>query len=331
MLEIDFLPVEAATGLGSKSGDAIAIRFSLPTRAEPIVVIVDGGYTAVGRNLIRHVREHYGTDHVDLVVCTHPDQDHLNGLIPVIEELEVDELMLHLPWNHRANSDEYSNIEKIQELYAVAIANDVIVTEPFAEVERFEGAFRILGPTAEYYEELLTEDLGEERARKALSTIYASATEDTTLREALSHDPLDDNDTTSARNNTSVVALLDAADEFHLLTGDAGISALQHAADKFESLYGSLDDAYFEFFQVPHHGSRRNLGPAILDRLFPNGGVGTTAFISSGAVDEKHPGAAVIDELRARGFSTFATESKPLLHKHDAPERPTYYPASERE
>lgn len=50
-----------------------------------------------------------------------------------------------------------------------------------------------------------------------------------------------------------------------LLTSDAGVPALDKAADKIEQLGHELQS--FSFVQVPHHGSKRNIGPTVLDRL----------------------------------------------------------------
>lgn len=96
--EIDFLGV----GEESKSGDAIAIRFGnlYGNREEQTVIIIDGGFSATGPALVEHVRTHFGTEQVDLVINTHPDQDHLNGLETVLNELDVKELWIHQPWDH---------------------------------------------------------------------------------------------------------------------------------------------------------------------------------------------------------------------------------------
>jgi hypothetical protein len=61
-----------------------------------------------------------------------------------------------------------------------------------------------------------------------------------------------------------------------LFTGDAGI-ALDMAADHVIS-------SSLSFIQVPHHGSRRNIGPEVLNKLVGNIVAGSTrniiAFIS---------------------------------------------------
>jgi beta-lactamase superfamily II metal-dependent hydrolase len=327
MLEIDFLAVESADGAGSKSGDAIVMRFTTASwQATPFVVVIDGGYGAVGERVVSHIRDRYLTDRVDLVVSTHPDADHINGLVPVLENLHVEELLLHLPWNHHSDVSDFSNIEKIEELYALAQTNEVGVVEPFTGVTRFGDAFRILGPTTEYYEQLLEDDLPSgvvDRVLKASAEGFASLS----ARSEESEEPLDDTDRTSARNNSSVVCSLFAGGEYHIFTGDAGITALDAAGGSFSSQLGVSRPSQIEFFQVPHHGSRRNLGPGVLDLWFPYGAAESTAFISSAKVDEKHPGLATLRELNDRGFRVHSTEGRNLLHSHDASPRADYYEA----
>src|SRR5688572_5263922 len=98
-LEIDFLPV----GEENKSGDAIALRFGMYENRgwkSQTIFIIDGGDSDSGDALVRHVREVYKSDKVDRVILTHPDRDHASGLRNVIEELKVDKIWMHRPWNH---------------------------------------------------------------------------------------------------------------------------------------------------------------------------------------------------------------------------------------
>ena len=90
--EIDLL----AVGSGERSGDAICVRYGTPGNYR--VMIYDGGTRESGENLVRHVREHYGTNYVDFVVCSHPDADHASGLTTVLENMTVGALWMHRPW-----------------------------------------------------------------------------------------------------------------------------------------------------------------------------------------------------------------------------------------
>src|SRR5690242_10378733 len=95
--EIDFLQV----GSGEKGGDAIAIRFGdLLTEGWQRVVVVDGGFTTTGETMVQHIKEYYNTSTVDLLISTHPDQDHVAGLATVIQELTVRNVVMHRPWLH---------------------------------------------------------------------------------------------------------------------------------------------------------------------------------------------------------------------------------------
>lgn len=69
--EVDFLGV----GKESKSGDAIAIRFGNlhGARQEQTVVIIDGGFSDTSDELVDHVKNHFATEVVDIVINTHPD------------------------------------------------------------------------------------------------------------------------------------------------------------------------------------------------------------------------------------------------------------------
>lgn len=83
MHEVDFLPV----GDEGASGDAIAMRFRVPSGAQA-VVIIDAGFRDDGEALVEHVQEWYGTKNVDLAILAHPDGDHIGGMGVVIENLK---------------------------------------------------------------------------------------------------------------------------------------------------------------------------------------------------------------------------------------------------
>jgi beta-lactamase superfamily II metal-dependent hydrolase len=279
--EVDFLAVKP----DGKSGDAITARFSTPTGSQAVMVI-DGGFTEIGNDIVSHIRRWYGTSYVDLVVNTHPDADHINGLTTVLEELRVGELLIHQPRQH-GYSDAQVNPEAVDELVALARRRGVPVTEPFAGLQRFDGALTVLGPTQDYYEELLKEQLAGRTLAAVMASLYRKALVRTRrVLAALPAETLDDTGETTARNNTSVVTQLTVDGRRLLFTGDAGMPALHAAIDYADFFYLTSDP--LRFFDVPHHGSRRNLGPAVLDRLLA-GQHGVTAYVSASDSDPKHP------------------------------------------
>ena len=338
MYEIDFLPVESESGAGSKSGDAIALRFTVESEQRQAVVVIDGGFTDVGYDLAGHVRDYYETSYVDLVISTHPDADHINGLTAVIETLDVGELMLHQPRLHTSNIRGFSNLEAVDELLRLAEAHRVPVTEPFAGASRFGGQLVLLGPTTTYYENLIEAHLSEVRSGKQAPVAASGSRTLARLGNlwekaltALPIETLDDEGETSPRNNSSAITLVQADGHRLLFTGDAGIPALERACLVYERTYGSFANRPLTFFQAPHHGSKRNLGPTILNRILdgigaPHGVV--TAFISSARASVKHPSPKVTNALRRRGCTVAATEGKAICDHHGTPTRPGWGPVT---
>jgi beta-lactamase superfamily II metal-dependent hydrolase len=324
--QIDLMAVENEDGDSTRSGDAIAMQFIVPGEGRNAVVVIDGGFTVIGDKLVDHIAAYYTTSHVDLVISTHPDTDHINGLIKILERCTVGELMLHLPWNYNAGADELGNYEKIYELYQLAISKGITVSEPFTGDVRFNGAITILGPSSVYYSQLIAEAVADVRSGKSeewqRGSLLGSAllTKGVKLLERMiasfPFETLSNSDETSPRNKTSVITMLKVDGKRFLFTGDAGIPSLEFAADYYEATGGSFSSDPLDLFQAPHHGSHRNLGPDILNRILgaPGAPFGVSqATISSAKSAPKHPSPKVTNALGRRGATVTATEGNGIL------------------
>lgn len=341
--EVDILGV----GDKSNSGDAIALRYGdlYGKRSQQKVVVIDGGYKANGQKLVDHIKSHYGTEKVDLVISTHPDQDHINGLEAVIDQLEVAELWIHQPWDHnRGLADKFEdgritdnsigerlkdNLESAHMLVTHALDKGVVVSEPFTghEMDRV----KIIGPTLRYYEELIPQFDGMPDVKKAedARSMFESLLEATKaalkkIRVSWGEDKIDDEDSASAKNNSSVITQIIIDGRRLVFTGDAGITALDMAADELDAC---VSGAELKLIQIPHHGSRRNVGPSVLDRII---GVpiaegksrGISAIASTATEgDPKHPHKSVLNAFAHRGAKVSATRGSGIRHKFEAPER----------
>ena len=343
--EVDFL----AVGNGEKSGDAIAIRrgrLDGPRNAQNVIVI-DGGTKESGKQLVQHIDRYYDTDLIDLVISTHCDADHASGLAEVVEHCRVRELLMHEPWNHaerikkavidgRVTTRSLSRrltegLHAAYDLRQAATRKNVPVCEPYTGLrvggEGWE--FRILGPTKPWYERLLSEFRCVPDTQPPLSSIMAMALQadySPARSGAKSRIPtgmeLDNFGSTSAENNSSVIVLLTLEGRKLLFTGDAGIDALSRAIEYGERV--DRDFSSLDLLQVPHHGSRRNLGPAVLDR------VGVRLAVVSAAPDgaPKHPSPKVTNDLIRKGCSVYSTQGSSLCHSLNAPYRPGWVPAT---
>jgi beta-lactamase superfamily II metal-dependent hydrolase len=331
--EVDFWSVS----MTMKSGDAISLRFTDPVTSQNTVVVIDAGYTDFGSELADKIAEFYETRTVDLVISTHPDGDHINGIAKLIETLYLRELLLHRP-SSRGYTSDVVGADCANELADVAEANGTIVTEPDQGLQRFGGALTILGPSEPFYVEMLQAQMEEEywptakkAAAKALERLQAAAkTAIQKIRRIIASDPgetlTDDDGGTTSRNNTSVITLFNLDGHRLLLTGDAGVPALRGALDFMDTYRLGVNP--LSFVQVPHHGSRHNVDAQLLDRLLGEPGVAPqnsiTAFVSASEKDEDHPHPKVLNAFKRRGCRVQSTEGTDIWHHHNAPTRANY-------
>lgn len=82
--------------------------------------------------------------------------------------------------------------------------------------------------------------------------------------ETLEHETLEEGARTGPENNSSVITLLQVDGRSVILTGDAGAEALNLAADYLDATRYEWDT--LRAMQIPHHGSRNNVTPSVLNR-----------------------------------------------------------------
>ena len=347
--EVDFLDVES-----NKSGDAIALRYEVG--GQTLIHVVDGGYQATGASLATHIRTHYGDPkRIDHVLVTHGDGDHAGGLRTILEEFEVGALWMIRPWLYaEALIERFKTYESVPHLKGrlksaypnllaleeIAEQRGIPVQEPF-QGEQI-GAFTVLSPSPEFYFDLLCSSTKTPEEIERADTFADSATAFLVeaLRKAVDfgtalwgeeHFPAEG---TSEENEMSVVQYAVLCDQNIMLTGDAGRDALTHAAEYLEAHGVTLPG--IDKFQVPHHGSRRNISTEVLDRFLgprlqqqPSQGQETfSAYCSSAKTDPDHPRKAVIRAMIHRGGRFIQTEGQSIRFSKRAPLRDGWGPVT---
>ena len=329
--EIDFL--EAGT---KSSGDAIALRYQ--DGGLDYIHVVDGGYTDDGDRLIEHIKTYYGNPgFVDNVILTHPDGDHAAGLTSVLEEFNVGKLWMNRPWNHlealmprfKYEYTEAGLERRLKKDFPHTASLEKTAEEQEIEIrDVFQGArigvFTVLAPSRERYLDLVVEsDKTPEplRAAAIMGMVYDRVIE--LLKRATAvwgeENLKGETEGTSPENESSVVQFANLCEKKILLTGDAGVEALNEAYDY--AIAAGIDvSPWIDRFDVPHHGSRRNVSSEVLDRwlgaklakqaenpLF-------TAVISANTNDEEHPRKAVVRALIHRGAKVVQTDGTIRSH-----------------
>ena len=344
-IEIDFLEV------GERgSGDAIAIRHRRSGTDD--VYVVDGGYADDGKKLVDHISAHYDDPvFIDHVVLTHPDADHASGLDRVLNEFIVGTLWMNRPWTHvdelmpmfmrYQNRDQLiarlkRDFPKVTELEAIASNRRIEIKDAFQGDTI--GAFTVLAPRRTTYLELIVESDKTPVPARWVEALFGDSM---SVARWGDENLKGDTEGTSEENETSIVQYANVCGTRVLLTGDAGVRALVEAgweAHRLGQLAFPLD-----WFQVPHHGSRRNLSSDVLDAWLgqklsePVPSPTVHAVISANQRDPEHPKKAVVRALIHRGRRVLQTAGTLRMKTSGAPDRgwatatPLNYPTDQED
>lgn len=351
--EIDIIGIPATES--TEDADAIAVRWCEEPKGMYLnsykVMVYDGGFQAHGKALVEHIKKFYfdgRTGVIDAVVVSHPDQDHASGVKEILNTFRVEKLYMNRPWLYV--NELYSKVDdgritpssleyRLREKYKYIAELEELANEKGIPIEEaFQGKiiakkWIILSPTKEFYKQLIVESpktpLQESRSDGFVSKVALK------MRNALEswgHETLRENVETTPDNEMSVVLHGFLDNQGVLFTGDAGIRALKIAMDYADKINMTLK-YNLSFIQIPHHGSRHNISPSILDRLIgpkvdEGRYTGELAFASV-AENSDHPLKMVVNAFIRRGVKVFKTRGCGLCKHNNMENRQGWYPCSE--
>ena len=333
--EIDFLPV------GDSNGDSITLRFGNDQGFW--IHVVDGGFTDTAPAVINHIRTHYGANtFINHMVLSHADNDHASGLVGVLEAMDVRNLWMNRPWlyvdevigNFHSNWTRYGLIKHIRDKHPHLIELEEIAKSRNIPVwPAFQGTkigmhFTVLAPSRDRYVRLLpdldkTPQTYAEKKGMITSVFAGAKTAIDAVRETWGIETLDDDPpATSASNETSIVQWGVLEDKHVLLTADVGPEGL---AEAFAYAVNSGLYRKPDIVQIPHHGSRRNVTPTVLNAWLGNpleaeGQVGV-AYCSVGKDADIYPRKKVKNAFIRRGYPVHATRGMIKYHYNGWPLR----------
>ena len=244
---------------------------------------------------------------------------------------------MHQPWDHADDIKHLfenraltplglqrqirKGLKAAYEVKKLADRKNILITEPYAGDIYFNGLLRFLGPSSTHYETMLphfrqtpapAQPLVPGLLGRALTQV-GNATEAAVewAAERMDLETLTDaSDHFSAENSTSAISLFTFGAHKLLFTGDADIGALTQAAAYATSQNISLTDLHL--LDVPHHGSKQNVGPTILNAIRAK-----TAHISAPPTSPKHPAKKVVNALLRRGAFVSTTQGKIIYYRSD--------------
>jgi beta-lactamase superfamily II metal-dependent hydrolase len=297
--EIDMLSV--------KNADASIIRY-FNEYNEEIVIVIDAGRRKDGNKVVEHIHTYTNKKRVDLAICTHPDNDHIGGFFKLIEKVKIDEFWIHNPEKHiaairnltesyelddkieKALIDVLENLRDSEDIFTLLKEHGIRTKEPLAGLEYNKAPLKIVGPTREHYQAMLSKFRDKDILLEDIQTLKKSMS----LLEMMSDTPeeiIDAKNDKSAENNSSVIILFTPNDRRYLFTADAGPDALEQAHKNYD-----LSNIYW--MQIPHHGSKYNITSSLIQKLNPK-----IAYISCETIQSMD----VINVFKKQGTTVYST------------------------
>lgn len=261
--------------LPARHGDALWLEWGDP--GDRHRMLIDGGpKPAVGDVRQRIEQLDPGDRHLDLLVVTHIDLDHIAGVIELLEDrslgLTFDDVWFndrrHLPEDastRGAIQGEYlaEQLTTGQHPWNEAFKQHAVQVPDAGALPRVELAgglaLTVLSPTPDKLRALRDEwdATIEDAARKAEQRARDEAEERTRGdRDVFGTD-------SSKANGTSIALIVDYSDERWLLAGDAHSDVLLAGLQRFGDAVGERP-VRLDGVKLPHHGSARNITPDLL-------------------------------------------------------------------
>lgn len=278
MFNINFLP--------AKYGDCIWVEYGDAPHTKKI--LIDGGTAGTKKYIRELLGEIPGDKHFELLVVTHIDRDHIEGILSLLEE---DQLGFSVGsvwfngWNHLPGNEHLEPFGAVQgeRLTAAILKHHLPWNEAFGkkavvikddgalpEID-LEGGLKIilLSPTKEnlavlrdkWEQEILDANLnpGFGLAMPEDDGIEPFGVDEPAV-DALSQEVFHEDE--AAANGSSIAFLATFGGKSVLFAGDSFPAVVLHSLDKIFA-----DDAPVDLVKLSHHASAHNTSPDLIKKL----------------------------------------------------------------
>lgn len=265
--------------LQAAHGDALIVESEHEGRLYRIVI--DGGPEETAEIIAKYYRE---LDHLDLLVLTHYDNDHITGIIKYLECLKGKDCVIDRVWANCATIVDYDDDEN------TAAYDDAYVLANLLEKQKRKG---LIG---EWNDNLTTETaplpigpflIDVVSPTPAIQSELLKKYRDYIEKHGLEDDPDDDEEVsfgrtqcdatkdfpslvksfrpcnTSFMNKSSIALRFQAEGKSLLLLGDADAKVV---ADALVNLDATVEKPlHFDLIKVSHHGSKANINKKLFE------------------------------------------------------------------
>jgi beta-lactamase superfamily II metal-dependent hydrolase len=314
-------------------GDADCILVTYWDDDIPTHILIDGGY-AKHVPIIEKFLGERGVDEIDHLVSTHLHDDHIRGLVKLVQngKFKIGSAWMHMPERHvnmltvkkalqktaalKESRLITASVQAEQNLVQALAERDIDIFEPF-QGEKI-GPLLVCGPSKEFYEGLLSQYEEAKKIQQLQESLdQQKAAADIARYFGRTAGKLLDDPKTQAENLSCTVLGTVINKHLHVLTADAGVASLKNAAN-----YAKLAGAYW--MQIPHHGSLYNITQELIDHFKPK-----TGYVSAEGNDD-HPHPDVVAAFKEAGTTVYSTQNNGHLwfHQGEVPKRDNHRPAT---
>ena len=259
--------------LKAAHGDALIVETECEGKTYRIVV--DGGPEETAEFISDVFLK---LEHIDLLVLTHYDEDHISGLLKYFERINGEKCIIDMVWancasivsyddeeNVSAYEDAYVLSKRLQKLQKSGIIGGWRDDVTMGMDSFFVGPFKIdvLSPTEGIHNELLRrykdyiereglQDDPDTDEDVSFSRVQKDAKKQLSSLVSESHSA-----NTTFMNKTSIALRIQAEEKTILLLGDSDAKGI---IDSFESLGATKENPMkADLIKMPHHGSQANI------------------------------------------------------------------------
>ena len=312
-------------------GDSILVSTDEGTH-----ILIDGGEEGTYKDSIESYLYENNIDKLDLVVLTHIDNDHICGLIELMEEPQerrkIKEIWFNKCYGMRINNNLTEKIgfkegdlfEKLIIESEIRHRNDIYLNERDLKEKRefyinSNVKLILLSPRKEDIDKLkidwkkFHQKNSYEIAGKTpydnrnIDEVYHLFQEKTISKKGKT---LVNATNTSLANKSSIAFILEYKDKKFLFLGDSDIKVINQSLNNL-----GLDKLKFDFIKLSHHGSKKNINKEFLDIVKTD-----TFIILTDGTRHRHPDKETLalilkDKNRAKNIKFIFNYLQPINYK----------------
>ncbi len=284
-------------------GDCILIK-TYDSNNDEFIILVDGGTAQTFKYTLKAELE--AIKHINLLVLTHIDSDHIAGLISLFKSSLIDSIAIDEIWMNHPELVEVNTDELISTKQGDSLKELILLKKPDVKLREITTAdksivkdgieFKILSPTPQIKEELYRQWRLSDLPKTDTDNVNISSQKEihsNSLEDLgkISFSP-DKNINGDIFNSSSISFVLKCIDISILLLADSRSEIITESLR--QNCFSESNPLEVDYVKVSHHGSLNNTSQEQLGLIKSNNFIIST---NGGTSDHKHPSRETIARI----------------------------------